>query len=98
MSFESDVKRGKEVAISKPCWSSGYQQSFAEVKNFFPGCPVRVPWLIGAERRLKNHRSFLQPRRGKNGSLPETCVTPAALRTSAVSSAEFAGWTTIRSI
>ena len=37
--FESGVKRGKEVAISKPSWSSGYQLSFAEAKSFFPGLP-----------------------------------------------------------
>jgi len=41
MSFESGVKRGKEVAISKPSWSSGYQHSFAEAESFFPGSPVR---------------------------------------------------------
>ena len=48
MSFESGVKRGKEVAISKPFWSSGYQHSFAEAKSFFPG-------LLSAPPRAVTH-------------------------------------------
>jgi len=89
MSFESGVKRGKEVAISKPCWSSGYLHSFAEAKSFFPGLPSApsacgdslkpsVDSKISTLGSRNNHLFLFASATRKTALCPETWVAPAS--------------------